>query len=79
MLQVADNLVYECRRLLITTDFQTALPERRAMVRLKERVYKIYKLNYEGLRVIIETNHAALSDMRPEIHNANSLGRLKHG
>ena len=49
------------------------------MVRLKERVYKIYKLNYEGLRVIIETNHAALSDMRPEIHNANNLGRLKHG
>lgn len=77
VLQAADNLAYECRRLLITTDFQTALPERRAMLRLKERVYKIYKLNYEGLKVIIETNQAALPTLQPEIQNARNLDKLK--
>ena len=69
MLQAADNLAYECRRLLITRTYDTHLPERRAMTRLKERVWRIYKLNYEGLKVIVETNNPDVIPISPEIEN----------
>lgn len=68
MLQAADNLAYECRRLLITEDY-AHLPERKAMTRLKERVARIYKLNYEGLNVILRTNNPDVIPIAPTISN----------
>jgi hypothetical protein len=69
MLQVADNLAYEVRRLLITQEYETHIPEREAMKRLKERVLRIYKLNYEALRTIIESQEPDLIPIKPEIEN----------
>ena len=73
VLQAADNLAYECRRLLITQDFDTHIPERIAMKRLKERVYKVYKLNYEGLRAICEAQQPDKIPFEINIHNRHTL------
>jgi hypothetical protein len=73
MLQVADNLAYESRRLLITTEYDTHIPERRAMKRLKEKVYKIYKLNYETIKTIMEAQQPEAIPFEAEIHNRNEL------
>jgi|SRR5215470_664824 len=69
-LQAADNLVYECRRLLITEEYDRHIPERKAMTRLKERIYKIYKLNYGGLKMIMETQLSNSIPIAPEVENA---------
>jgi hypothetical protein len=53
-LQVADNIVYEMRRLAIGTESEPPRPERIAMTRLKERTEHIYKLNYTVLKSIME-------------------------
>ena len=68
-LQAADNLVYECRRLLITEEYDKHIPERKAMTRLKERIYKIYKLNYDGLKTIMENQSSNAIPITPEVEN----------
>lgn len=75
MLQAADNLAYESRRLVISTDFDTHIPERKAMKRLKERVYKIYKLNYVGLKMICEAQEPESIPFEINIHNRQELLR----
>jgi len=73
MLQVADNLAYESRRLLITTEYDTHIPERRAMKRLKEKIYKIYKLNYATIKAIMEAQSPEKIPFEAEIHNRHEL------
>jgi hypothetical protein len=68
-LQAADNLAYECRRLLITEEYDRHIPERRAMTRLKEHIYKIYKLNYDGLKMIMTNQLANTIPIAPEVEN----------
>ena len=68
LLQVADNLVYEMRKLVIKDAFNEVRPERIAMQRLKERVWKVYMLNYEAMKTIMQrpTNVVGI---KPEISN----------
>ncbi len=73
MLQVADTLAYECRRLLITEKFDTHIPERVAMRRLKERVHKIYKLDYAALKMVMEAQMPNVIPFEAEIHNRHQL------
>jgi hypothetical protein len=68
VLQVADNLAYEMRKLVIKDAFNEARPERKAMTRLKERVWKVYKLNYEAMKAIMNLP-ANTIPIRPEISN----------
>jgi len=68
VLQVADNLVYEMRRLVVGEEFNPHIPERKAMTRLKERLWKVYKLNYEGLKKIMD-RPANEIPIKPEIYN----------
>jgi hypothetical protein len=68
VLQVADNLVYEMRRLVVGEEFNPHIPERKAMTRLKERLWKVYKLNYEGLKKIMD-RPANVVRIKPEIYN----------
>lgn len=75
MLQAADVLAYESRRLLITQEFDTHIPERKAMKRLKERVYKIYKLNYEAIKALMESQRPESIPFEAEIHNRHELIR----
>jgi hypothetical protein len=68
LLQVADNLVYEMRKLVIKDAFNEVRAERIAMQRLKERIWKVYKLNYEVMKTIMQrpTN---VVEIKPEISN----------
>lgn len=68
-LQAADNLAYECRRLLITEEYDTHVSERKAMTRLKEHIHKIYKLNYDSLKMIIESQSSDSIPVTPEVKN----------
>ncbi len=73
MLQAADNLAYECRRLLVNLEHDKTRPERKAMTRLKERVYKIYKLDYCALKTIIEAQQPDAIPFEADIHNRHQL------
>ena len=73
VLQAADNLAYECRRLLITQEYDTHIPERKAMKRLKENVYKVYKLHYESLKAILEAQQPDSIPFEADIHNKHQL------
>ena len=73
VLQVADNLIYEMRKLVIKDAFNEVKPERIAMQRLKESVSKVYKLNYDIMKAIME-RPANVMDIQPEIVNPISLG-----
>lgn len=75
VLQAADALAYESRRLLLTQEYDTHIPERTAMRRLKERVYKIYKLNYVALKAIMEAQRPDAIPFEAEIHNPHELVR----
>lgn len=68
VLQVADNLIYEMRKLVIKDAFNEVRPERIAMQRLKERIWKVYKLNYQALKAIME-RPANENPIEPEIAN----------
>jgi Protein of unknown function (DUF3800) len=68
-LQAADNLAYECRRLLITEEYDTHIPERKAMTRLKEHIRKIYRLHYDSLKMIIESKSSDSIPITPEVKN----------
>jgi hypothetical protein len=59
--------------LLITSEFDTHIPERIAMKRLKERVYKIYKLNYDALKAICEAQQPDKIPLEANIHNRHEL------
>jgi len=73
-LQAADNLAYECGRLLISQEWETQIPERKAMTRLKKRVQKVFKLNYEAMKIIIESNNPDVIPIRAEIDNPPRFG-----
>ena len=73
VLQAADTLAYESRRLLITEEFETHIPERMAMKRLRERIYKIYKLNYVALRAIMDAQRPDAIPFEAEICNRHQL------
>lgn len=73
VLQAADNLAYECRRLLITTEYDRHIPERIAMTRLKKMVYKIYKLNYDAMKGVMEAQSPEKMPFEAEIHNRKEL------
>jgi hypothetical protein len=75
--KAADNLAYECRRLVITE--QSKLPERVAMTRLKERIYKIYRMDYNGLKVIMENQQPNIIPIAPETVNPINEGRKRIG
>jgi hypothetical protein len=68
VLQVADNVAYEMRRLLITTEYDKHIPERKAMTRLRESMWKVYKLDYAAMRKIMESPKNVLP-LKPEISN----------
>lgn len=68
-LQAADNLAYECRRLLITEEYDQNVPERKAMTRLKDQIHKIYKLNYEDLKMIMENQLPNTIPITAEVEN----------
>jgi hypothetical protein len=68
VLQVADNLIYEMRKLVIKDAFAEVRPERIAMTRLKQRVWKVYKLNYPALKSIM-TRPANMTNIKPDISN----------
>jgi len=72
VLQVADNLVYEMRKLVIKDAFNEVRPERIAMTRLKERVAKVYKLNYAAMKSIM-ARPANVTKIEPEISNPSPL------
>jgi Protein of unknown function (DUF3800) len=72
VLQVADNLAYEIRKLMIKDAFNEVRPERKAMTRLKQRIWKIYKLNYEGLKKVMEAQTNVIP-IGPDIHNPSTL------
>jgi hypothetical protein len=73
VLQAADNLAYECRRLLISEEYDKHIHERIAMTRLKERVFKIYKLNYDGLKAVLEAQGPDTIPFEADIHNRHEL------
>jgi len=68
VIQVADNLAYEMRRLLITTEYDTHIPERKAMKRMREKLWKVYKLGYDEIRKIMASPKNIIP-IEPEIHN----------
>lgn len=69
MLQAADNLAYEVRRLCVRQKYETHILKRRAWERLKERVERVYKLNYEALKVIMDSQTPDTIPITPEIDN----------
>ena len=73
MLQAADNLAYECRRLLITQEYEKHLPMRRPMERLKKQIHKIYKLDYESMKMIVEAQRPDSIPFEAEISNRHEL------
>ena len=52
-LQAADVLAYESRRTLIGLEYENRA-ENKAMARLKKKIWRLYKINYDGLRVIAD-------------------------
>ncbi len=68
VLQVADNLVYEMRKLVIKDAFNEVRAERIAMTRLKQRIEKVYKLNYVAMKSIMN-RPANVVEIKAEISN----------
>lgn len=74
-LQAADCLAYEARKLLLQIEYDDnpGRPMRVAMQRLYERMYKIYLLNYEGMKIIAENQSCDRIPIKPTIENAAEL------
>jgi hypothetical protein len=68
VLQVADNLAWEMRRLVVGAEMEPPVKERGAMTKLKGRIEKIYKLNYECLKTIMKSPPNVIP-IEPEIRN----------
>lgn len=60
--------------ILIIEEYGKHLPERKAMTRLKENIWKIYKLNYVGLKAIMEGQQHDQIPIEPEIENPERGG-----
>ncbi len=75
-LQAADCLAFEARKMLFQVEYEEDhnRPIRTAMQRLGERMYKIYKLNYEGLTIIANGQKEDAIPIAPEIENDLDLG-----
>jgi hypothetical protein len=75
-LQAADCLAYEARKLLLKVEYDDSpgRPMRMAMQRLGERMFKIYLLNYEGMKVIAENQTADRIPIQPAMENVMDLG-----
>lgn len=73
MLQAADLLAYETRRLLVDREYHKDRDERTAMVRLRARIYKVFKLDYDGLKRIADHQVADDHGIRPAISNSERL------
>ena len=74
-LQAADCLAFEARKLLVRVEYEkdSLRPIRKAMQRLGERIFKIYQLNYEGLKIIAENQTADLIPIAPAMENKMDL------
>lgn len=74
-LQAADCLAYEARKMLFWVEYEENpnRPIRKAMQRLQGRMYKIYKLNYEGLNVIANGQKDDEIPIAPAIENGIDL------
>jgi hypothetical protein len=66
-LQAADCLAYEARRLLIRDEYEPHREVRVAMTRLSEQVGKIYKLDYESLKIIADAQAPDRIPIKPAI------------
>lgn len=68
-LQAADCLAYEARKMLFWVEYEDnpERPLRMAMQRLQNRIYKIYKLDYEGMKVIAENQKADTIPIEPAL------------
>lgn len=75
-LQAADCLAFEARKLLVQVEYEpnSTRPMRKAMQRLGDRMYKIYELNYDGLKIIAENQSADCIPIQPAIENSVELG-----
>jgi hypothetical protein len=71
VLQVADNLAYEVRKLVIGEEYAPERPERIAMTRLKERMWKVYKLTYQSMKLIMRSPKNSIP-IEPEIYNPSN-------
>jgi hypothetical protein len=74
-LQAADCLAYEARKLLFWVEYEENpnRPMRKAMQRLGDRLFKIYKLNYEGLKIIAENQTADRIPIAPALETKMDL------
>ena len=74
-LQAADCLAYEARKLLLKVEYNDnpGRPMRMAMQRLGERMFKIYLLNYEGMKIIAENQSADHIPISPAMENKMDL------
>jgi len=75
-LQAADCLAYEARKLLFWVEYEENpnRPMRKAMQRLGERIYKIYQLNYAGLKIIAEHQTPDVIPIAPALENDIDIG-----
>jgi hypothetical protein len=69
VLQAADNLAYESRRLMRRQEFDTHILKRTSWERLSKRVERIYKLNYKALKTIMDSQSPDVIPIRPKIDN----------
>jgi hypothetical protein len=76
VLQAADNLIYEMRKLVIRDALDEIRPERIPMTRLKERIWKVYKLNYESMKAIM-ARPANVREIKPDISNPVSIRKRR--
>lgn len=73
-LQVSDLLAYEARKLLVGKIATPPHPERVAMTRLMPTVQKIFRLDYDTLRMLMARQKPDSIAIRPAIED----GKLKH-
>ena len=66
-LQAADCLAYEARRLLIRDEYEPNRQVRIAMTRPSEQVGKIYKLDYDSLKIIVDAQTPDRIPIEPAI------------
>ena len=55
-LQVADNVAFEIRKHVLSTLSDRPRPPRRSLERIMAAIWRVYKLDYAGLKLIAEAN-----------------------
>ena len=74
VLQAADCLAYEARKLLIKEEYERHRKERIAMTRMREsRIQRIYKLNYEALEKVSEEQEPDKIPIAPALEHRMRL------